>query len=103
MTLCNAFFNVSHQHVALRDDILKDTGPAMCYLSSVLRETESHVIKEVGSLIATPDYHYRVIIESMDEVEVIEFVSARTKEAIEDTRRTRIKVELALGELQTSC
>ena len=103
MILCNAFFYVSQQHAALPDDILKDTGPAMCYLSSVLRETESHVIKKIGSLIKTPDYHYHAIIESMDEVEVIEFVSARTKEAIEDTRRTRIKVELTLDMMQTSC
>ena len=53
--------------------------------------------------MTTPYDHYRGIIESMDEVEAIEFVSARTKEAIEDTRRTWIKVELALDEMQTSC
>ena len=46
-----------------------------------------------------PDEYYRTIIDSMDEEEAIEFVSARVKEAIEDTRRTRIKVERTLDEI----
>ena len=46
-----------------------------------------------------PNEYYRTIIESMDEDEAIEFVSARVKEAIENTRRTRMKVERTLDEL----
>ena len=45
------------------------------------------------------DEYYRAIIESMDEYEAIDFVSARVKGAIEDTRRTRIKVERTLEEI----
>lgn len=47
----------------------------------------------------TTDKHYRAIIEAMDEDQAVSFVSARVKEVIEDTRRTRVKVELALDEL----
>ena len=43
-----------------------------------------------------PDEQYRAILESMDEDEAIDYVCARVKEAIEDTRRTRIKVEKTL-------
>ena len=49
--------------------------------------------------MAKPDEYYGTIIDSMDEEEAIEFVSARVKEAIEDTRRTRIKVERTLDEI----
>lgn len=48
----------------------------------------------------TPDDHYRAIIDSMDEDEAIEFVSAQIKEAIEDTRQTNLKVERALDEME---
>lgn len=47
----------------------------------------------------TPERHYRAILDSMTEDEALEFVSARVKEAIEDTRRTRIKVERTLEKL----
>jgi len=42
------------------------------------------------------DTYYRAIIKSMNEKEAIDYVSALVKETIEDTRRTRMKVERAL-------
>jgi hypothetical protein len=42
------------------------------------------------------DTYYRAIIESMNEEEAIDYVSALVKETIEDTRRTRMRVERAL-------
>jgi hypothetical protein len=42
------------------------------------------------------DTYYREIIESMNEEEAIDYVSALVKETIEDTRLTRMRVERAL-------
>jgi hypothetical protein len=42
------------------------------------------------------DTYYRGIIESMNEEEAIEHVSALVKETIEETHRTRMRVERAL-------
>jgi hypothetical protein len=51
----------------------------------------------------TPDEHYRAIIDSMTQDEALEFVSQRVKESIEDTRRTRMKVEASLTEMEERC
>jgi hypothetical protein len=46
-----------------------------------------------------PDEYYRAIIESMNEEEAINSVSALVRETIEDTRRTRMRVERALQKI----
>jgi hypothetical protein len=51
----------------------------------------------------TPDEHYRAKIDSMTQDEALEFVSQRVKESIEDTRRTRMKVEASLTEMEERC
>jgi hypothetical protein len=43
---------------------------------------------------------YTAIIESTDENEAIDYVLARVKEAIEDTLRTRMRVDRALKEIE---
>ena len=49
-----------------------------------------------------PDEHYRAILESMTDDEALDYVCAQVKEAIEDTRRTRLKVERALDGMLSS-
>jgi hypothetical protein len=44
---------------------------------------------------------YTAIIESMDEDEAIDYVLARIKETIEDTLRTRMRVDRALKEIDS--
>ena len=48
----------------------------------------------------TPDDHYRAILDSMDEDGALIYVSARVKEAVEDTRRVNVKVEATLRGLE---
>jgi hypothetical protein len=49
-----------------------------------------------------PDEHYRAILESMTYDGALDYVCARVKEAIEDIRRTRVKVERALDRMLSS-
>ena len=46
------------------------------------------------------DCYSRNIIKSMDEDQAREFVSARVKEVIDNTRKTRLKVEQTIGKLK---
>jgi hypothetical protein len=63
-------------------------------------DRNSVTVKHFGAGTMTrPDEYYRAIIESMNEEEAINSVSALVRETIEDTRRTRMRVERALQKI----